>query len=58
LTDGVDADSLSEYQKKMYNAGYVPIPYRLQKYFDHYEWIKREDLDEFRKWFSSDNKEN
>lgn len=42
----------------MYDAGYVPIPFRLQKYFDHYEWIKREDLNEFRRWFSSTSNED
>jgi hypothetical protein len=58
LSSDIDPDSLSEFQKAKYQAGYVPIPRKLQKYFDYYEWIKREDLDEFRKWFSSDNKEN
>lgn len=57
MTKEIDPDNLTEYQKKMYSEGYVPIPYRLQKYFDHYEWIKREDLNEFRRWFSYNSKD-
>lgn len=57
MTNDIDPNDLTEYQKKMFDAGYVPIPVRLQKYFDHYEWIKKEDLREFRRWFSNNNED-